>query len=160
MKILVISDTHGHWEGARQVLAQVGSIDALIHCGDLCGDESRIRSAVSCPCYMVAGNNDYFTDLKKDLMLEFEGHRLLVVHGHRQRVSYGMENLYFRAREDQAGVVLFGHTHQPFLEWQGGILFANPGSLTYPRQLGHEKTYLLLELAEGRLPEAKMGVLH
>ncbi len=160
MRVLVISDTHGHWEGARQVLEQAGPIDALIHCGDVCGDESRIRSAVSCPYFMVAGNNDYFSDLKKDLLVTLAGHRILIVHGHRQRVSYGMENLYFRAREDGAGLVLFGHTHQPFLEWQGGILFANPGSLTYPRQLKHQKTYLVLELAEGELPKAEFGVLH
>ncbi len=160
MKILVISDTHGRWGAARKVLLQAGQIDALIHCGDLCGDEETIRDEARVPCYMVAGNNDYFTDLKRDMLLELAGNRILVVHGHRQRVSYGMESLYFRAQEDGAGIVLFGHTHRPFLEWQGGILFANPGSPVYPRQMNSQGTYLLLHLSEGRIPEAQMKVLH
>ena len=35
MKILVVSDTHGHDENLMRVLQREWPIDALIHCGDL-----------------------------------------------------------------------------------------------------------------------------
>ena len=34
MKILVVSDTHGHDENLMRVLQREWPIDALIHCGD------------------------------------------------------------------------------------------------------------------------------
>ena len=38
-----------------------------------------------------------------------------------------------RARELEAQVVLFGHTHEAFYEYRDGIHFLNPGSLGSPR---------------------------
>ena len=34
MKILVVSDTHGHTKNLERVLEKVGDIDLFIHCGD------------------------------------------------------------------------------------------------------------------------------
>lgn len=65
MKILVVSDTHGHTKNLERVLEKVGDIDLFIHCGDLEGGEDYIRALVDVPCYMVAGNNDWFSDLQR-----------------------------------------------------------------------------------------------
>lgn len=46
MKILVVSDTHGHDENLMRVLQREWPIDALIHCGDLEGSEDYIPEAV------------------------------------------------------------------------------------------------------------------
>ena len=56
MKILVVSDTHGHDENLMRVLQREWPIDALIHCGDLEGSEDYIPEAVECPCFFVRGN--------------------------------------------------------------------------------------------------------
>lgn len=66
MKILVVSDTHGHDENLMRALQRELPIDALIHCGDLEGSEEYIPEAVECPCYFVRGNNDFFSDLPKE----------------------------------------------------------------------------------------------
>ena len=66
MKILVVSDTHGHEKNLMTVLNRVRPVDALIHCGDVEGGEDYIRAAAECPVYMVRGNNDYFSDLPRD----------------------------------------------------------------------------------------------
>ena len=58
MKVLVVSDTHGHAEQIKRVLDKTGAVDALVHCGDIEGQEEYIRRLADCPCYMVAGNND------------------------------------------------------------------------------------------------------
>ena len=65
MKILVVSDTHGHDENLMRVLQREWPIDALIHCGDLEGSEDYIPEAVECPCFFVRGNNDFFSWKKK-----------------------------------------------------------------------------------------------
>ncbi len=40
MRVLIISDTHGHAENLSGVLERIWPIDALIHCGDV--EEKRI----------------------------------------------------------------------------------------------------------------------
>lgn len=65
MKILIISDTHGFLWYLNEVLKKVGPIDMLIHCGDIQKDEEPVKTAVNCPVYMVAGNNDLGTLLEK-----------------------------------------------------------------------------------------------
>ena len=73
MKILVISDTHGHIEALSEVLDIEGQPDAVIHCGDICGDEERLQKLAGCPCYMVAGNMDFSWGLPKAELVEEEG---------------------------------------------------------------------------------------
>ena len=63
MRILIISDTHGRTNTIRDVLDTVGDIDMFIHLGDVCGDEEYIYDNVTCPIHMVAGNNDWDSDL-------------------------------------------------------------------------------------------------
>ena len=65
MKILIVSDTHGHDTNLIKVLKKVKPIDYLIHCGDIEGSEDKIRELAGCPCTMVKGNNDYYTELQK-----------------------------------------------------------------------------------------------
>ncbi|MCR5128303.1 MAG: metallophosphoesterase family protein, partial [Lachnospiraceae bacterium] len=48
MRILVISDTHGDLQHLETVLAEEGDFDMLLHCGDICGDEDRVRQMVMC----------------------------------------------------------------------------------------------------------------
>ncbi len=148
MRLLIISDTHGRCETVDAILAKEEGIDRLIHCGDICGDEEHIRARFAGPCTIVAGNNDIFTDLPKEVIGEWGGHRFFVAHGHRQQIYFGLENLYFRALQEKCDVVLFGHTHEPVSFQEKGIWFVNPGSLTYPRQSGHKKTYAIMEIAD------------
>ena len=80
MKILVVSDTHGRDGNLEKVLGNVKPVDALIHCGDVEGREDYISLAAGCPAYMVAGNNDFFSELDRELEIDLGGHRILVTH--------------------------------------------------------------------------------
>lgn len=146
MRILVISDTHGCEMDLPEVLRKARPIDALIHCGDMEGGEERIRQMAGCPCCFVRGNNDFFTDHEMEVVYTLENCRILVTHGHWYGVSMSMEHLKKAAREQNVQVVLFGHTHRPYAQESDGILFLNPGSLSFPRQPGRYPTYLLLEI--------------
>ena len=70
MKILIVSDTHGRLENLERVIEMTKPIDALIHLGDVEGQEDYIRRLVPCAAYMVSGNNDFFSMLPREL--EFE----------------------------------------------------------------------------------------
>lgn len=146
MKILIVSDTHGNENNLEKVLEQVGSIDRLIHLGDVEGAENYIRALTDAEVDMVAGNNDYFADLPAEMILTLGDYRALITHGHYYYVSRGPERLINAGREKGVDIVMFGHTHYPYLDVEGDITVLNPGSLTLPRQPGREPSYIVMEI--------------
>ena len=146
MRILIVSDTHGLGENLIKALEETAPIDALIHCGDLEGQAEYIRMLAGCPCYMVAGNNDWGTDLRRELEFTLDDYRIFVTHGNQYGVSMGYERLRDEARSREVQIAMFGHTHRPMIEEQGNLVLLNPGSLSYPRQMGRRPSYLLMEI--------------
>lgn len=146
MKILVVSDTHKHHENLQKVLDKVGRLDALIHLGDAEGFEDYIASIANCPLYIVAGNNDWFSNLDKEMTIMLGKYRILLTHGHTYYVSVGIENLVSEGRARDMDIVMFGHTHIPLLKQYDDITILNPGSISYPRQDNHRPSYALMEI--------------
>jgi putative phosphoesterase len=77
---------------------------------------------------------DSFLHLSPDLpenslFLEIDGVKTLAAHGHQFRVHNTMKELAREARRTRAGLVLFGHTHSPFMEEANGTVFFNPGAV-------------------------------
>ena len=56
----------------------------------------------------------------------------------------------FAARQGSRGkdIVMFGHTHKPYLDTEDGITILNPGSLSYPRQEGRRSSYMIMTIDE------------
>lgn len=146
MKILIISDTHGHHKNLKRLLAKVESVDALIHCGDVEEQEEYIEALVQCPTFIVAGNNDYFSSLDREMEFDIQGYHIFLSHGHNYGVSMGTAGILDEGRSRNADVVMFGHTHRPCLEHYPDITVLNPGSLSYPRQAGRMPSYMIMEI--------------
>ena len=152
MKVLVVSDTHGKNRMLEEIVKRVGPVDMLVHCGDVEGSEDYIASLVNCPVHIVAGNNDFFTDLDREEEFMIGTHRVMLTHGHYYYVSLSTQEIRREAQARGCDVVLYGHTHKPMVEFQKGVAVCNPGSLSYPRQEGRRPSYLILELdREGEL---------
>ena len=98
MKILIVSDTHGRLENLERVIEMTKPIDALIHLGDVEGQEDYIRRLVPCAAYMVSGNNDFFSMLPRELEFELGKYKVLITHGHYYYVSLNTEELRRQAR--------------------------------------------------------------
>ncbi len=145
MRVLVVSDTHGHLENLEQTLEECGQVDALMHCGDIEGQGDLIRRMIDGPCYMVAGNNDWGTDLRRELMLTLDDYRVFVTHGNFYGVSLGPERILDEALSRGVQIAAFGHTHRPMIEQHGNLTLINPGSLCYPRQAGRKPSYILMD---------------
>lgn len=146
MKILIISDTHGRDKALEGLLDRIWPIDMLIHCGDVEGGEEHIRELARCPVHIVAGNNDFFCDLPREEEFDIGRYHVLLTHGHYYYISMGPELLKEDARARGFDIVMFGHTHRPYLEQDEGIVVLNPGSLAYPRQEGREPSYMIMEI--------------
>ena len=87
MKILVVSDTHRHAENFEKVYEKVKPVDAVLHLGDMEGQEDLIRSIADCPVYFVKGNCDLHTDEPLERELSLGGVKILMAHGHKYGIN-------------------------------------------------------------------------
>ena len=145
MKVLIVSDTHRHNENFVKAVERTAPIDLVVHCGDIEGSEFFISQAAGCPVQMVAGNNDFFSELPGELTFKIGDLQVWVTHGHHYYVSMGTEFIIEEARARGVDVVMYGHTHRPSIEYRAGIVALNPGSLSYPRQDGRRPSYIVME---------------
>lgn len=147
MKLLIVSDTHKKNENYFEVLRRQKP-DMVIHCGDSEGSEYALTEAAECPVQIVLGNNDFFSYLPRELILEIGKYKVWVTHGHNYYVSMGRENIKREAVAKGVDIVMFGHTHRPILDMESDVIAINPGSLSYPRQEGKRPSYAIMELDE------------
>lgn len=145
MKILIVSDTHKKNENYFKVL-EMHHPDMVIHCGDVEGGEYAMTKAADCPVHMVLGNNDFFSDLPRELELNIGPYKVWVTHGHNYYVSMGNERIKREAAARGMDIVMYGHTHRPVVDRDDKVIAVNPGSLSYPRQEGHVPTYAIMEI--------------
>ena len=145
MKILIISDTHGKHDNLSRVLEQESPADLLIHLGDAEGYEDYIAKQAGCPLEIVAGNNDFFSDLPREKELEIGKYKVLITHGHYYYVNTGIEEIARMAQGRDFDIVMYGHTHRPLIDIRKDIIVMNPGSLSYPRQEGRRPSYIVME---------------
>ena len=103
--------------------------------------------------FCVRGNCDFavsqWEDAPEEQLLHFEGHTLLLTHGARYGVKSGTGLLETAAAQKGADVVLFGHTHEPYLHSVAAgervgertlsrpMTLFNPGSIGYGGSFGH-----------------------
>lgn len=146
MRVLVVSDTHKRNENFLRVVEKERPIDLVIHCGDSEGSEYLICESAACPVHIVSGNNDFFSELPREIEVEIGKYRALITHGHNYYVSMGNETLKKYAKSKDKNLVFYGHTHRPVIDIEGDMIAINPGSISYPRQEGKRATYIIMEV--------------
>lgn len=85
---------------------------------------------LACGIQSVRGNCDPVSSVPLERVVEWEGTRILLLHGH--TVSSRL-SLFYRAEEHGCSIVCFGHSHVPCLERFEDVILLNPGSLSRPR---------------------------
>lgn len=146
MRVLIVSDTHGRHGNLDRVLEQTGKIDMFIHLGDVEGDEEYLEAVIECEKHIVRGNNDFFSYLPKEEEFYIGKYKVFITHGHNYYVSLDSDMIREEGRARHADIVMFGHTHRPYLDREEDITVLNPGSLSYPRQEGRKCSYMIMEL--------------
>lgn len=130
MRILVVSDTHGNADILdRAILMQI-SAEIVIHLGDGEGDVEYLRYRYPEKMFIkVRGNCDFNSDLPDKEFIILEGKKIFITHGHIYSVKSGIYSAVCAAKEEDADILLFGHTHKSFQSYDEGLYILNPGSL-------------------------------
>ncbi|MFW2503851.1 metallophosphoesterase [Clostridium diolis] len=136
MLIAVVSDTHRMTKYINLAKRLIKDADILIHLGDNIDDAELLENNFKGKVYAVAGNCDYSTKYPKESVIEVNGKKIFFTHGDLYGVKSSMNNIYYRGRELNADIVLFGHTHQQLVEKEDDMILMNPGSISLPKFKG------------------------
>ena len=157
MKALIFSDSHqNHTNMKAAIEMHKNNLDLCIHLGDGTREFiylSQLYSSI--PFVYVHGNYEdpYASGHDVTRILDLEGYRVLLTHGHAYGVKGGNGNLIYKALEEECDIALYGHTHQRenrYLTndgWEKGIYLFNPGSIQRPH-FGDVPSCGLLEITK------------
>jgi putative phosphoesterase len=145
LRIGILSDSHGKLEKAEKALQEMGNIDLLLHAGDYRKDALILGSAHRIKVKSVIGNCDRFALGPIEELMEINSYKIYLTHGHLFGVKYSLDKLKKQAKRLGADIVIYGHTHLAHQEKMGGILFLNPGSISWPLIPGRH-SYAVLEV--------------
>lgn len=152
MKVLVISDTHGDTRKAVEAVKSNKGINLIIHLGDYYRDAQKIAGLFpSIPIEYIYGNSDFMVnDVASEKLLDVCGKKIFMTHGHRYSVKWDYNKLYNKAEELHADVLLFGHTHIPYIIKRDKYYVINPGSTSDPRN-NCDESYAIIDIENGRI---------
>ncbi len=147
MKLLILSDSHRELEYMRDAVRRERP-DAVIHLGDLVPDADRLAEEfLGLPVLSVRGNCDFSQPARaEELLRTFEGVKIFGVHGHRYHVKQTLLHAELAARQREADVLLFGHTHCPYCECYNGLWMLNPGACS-----GRAPSYGVVQIENGKI---------
>ncbi|MCD5410795.1 MAG: metallophosphoesterase [Clostridiales bacterium] len=145
MRIGVLGDSHGIIKNVNNAMRMLKNAELVIFTGDYIGDIKHLEGEYDGDVIAIRGNCDSIGE--HEVVKTILGQRFFICHGHKYGVKYTLDNLYYRAQELKADVVIFGHTHIPYYEETNGIIMINPGSVTLPRGRS-KKSCVRIDLGE------------
>lgn len=175
MKYLVISDIHGSAYYAKKIkeIYDMENPDKLILLGDLYyhgprndltqeynpSEVAEILNSYKERILCTKGNCDAEVDemisefeFKDSIEMNINGKEFFFSHGHK----YNIDN-----PPPVGDVVIYGHFHTGFIQEENGIIFANPGSISLPKNnTAHsymiiEDNNIILKDVEGNIIQSK-----
>ena len=128
MLVMVFSDTHGNTEPMFRAVKKYNP-DMVLHLGDHASDAQELEDRFpGLDVRYVRGNCDFLSKAPDKELLEVEGLRIFMTHGHEYSVKFTLDSLLNAAHFSGVQLALFGHTHRPFCEERDGVLLVNPGA--------------------------------
>lgn len=154
MKLGILSDTHGHLP--VQVHSLFAEVDAILHAGDIGNDNILLELQTIAPVIAVRGNMDRSgatASYQDFLVTSFDGVPFLLVHDLGFPPTVIKKRIQEMIRKYAPQVVVFGHTHKPYLRYLGNILYFNPGSAMSGRA-GKPESVGILEIHHSQVEAA------
>lgn len=134
MRIVVFSDTHKNLRAMKEIFDRNTDVSVFIFLGD---GEQELRQIKNLypdkQILSVKGNCDFTNDSPLIGTFCYENTKIIYTHGHKYNVKYSTDSLYYLARENDAQIVCFGHSHCRYYDYRDGIYMLNPGSAAQPR---------------------------
>ena len=132
MKILLVSDSHSDYASLDRLAAMYPEMDLYLHAGDSEQDEWSIKPFIS-----VRGNCDHYYDFPIFLIIPSPYGNIFVQH-----LPFISKSVI---AEHNAKIVIHGHTHTRRNEMKNGILYVNPGAISYARDK-FDGSYAILDI--------------
>ena len=139
----VISDTHGLLR--PEALDALRGSSLILHAGDIGEPEILTRLEEVAPVVAIRGNMD-----RGDLARALPDTQAVEVGGALLYILHDVGALDLTPEAAGFAAVIFGHTHQPELREERGVLFFNPGSAG-PRRFDYPVTLGRIRVQESRL---------
>lgn len=159
MKILIASDIHGSSYYAKILKEKIKkeNVDEVILLGDLYYHGPRnplpkeynpmvvsnILNTLSIPLKVIRGNCDALVDeeisnfsFRDYLLLNINNKKIYLTHGHKINI----DNL---PKED-IDILIYGHFHTGFIKKDKNLIYANPGSISLPKE-NTKHSYMILD---------------
>lgn len=164
MKVLILSDIHGSSYYAKKIeeIYAKERPDKIICLGDLYYHRPRneltleyspmevakVLNSLKERLIVLRGNCDAQVDeaisefkFEENIQMKINGYNVFLTHGHK----YNMDNMPPVGID--IDIMIYGHFHIGFIEEENGVIFANPGSISLPREKS-EHSYLIMEQNE------------
>ena len=159
MKILVVSDIHGSSYYAEKILEinEKENPEKIVLLGDLYYHGPRnpltkeynpmkvaeILNSLKDKILAVKGNCDAEVDemisefnFENNIILNENGRKIFFTHGHKYNIE--------KSPKEEFNIMIYGHFHTGFIKEKDGKIYANPGSLSLPKE-NTKNTYIVLE---------------
>lgn len=107
---------------------------------------------------VTAENKAFLRGLVREIRVEADGRRVLLVHGSPRRINeYLFEDRPLSsfgrlAASSSADIIVFGHTHKPYTKLVEDVLFVNAGSVGKPKDGDWRACYIVLDPADQATP--------
>lgn len=154
----LISDTHIPSKAKsipKQVFTVFANVDYIIHAGDLVELSVIDELEQIAPVLAVQGNMDgpeVSAALPSLNSLKLCDKKIGVMHD--PGTVFGMSKMRQIVKENGFDVLVFGHTHNSSITWEGKTLYINPGSPTNPSNFMNKTSIALLKITKDDvLPE-------
>ena len=137
----LVSDTHLPRFGralphALEAGLRGANVTRILHMGDMTEPIAIGLFEAIAPLDAVAGNNDPKTIWKRygrKKVVTIDDVRIGMVHGDVGRARTTHDNAIAAFADEAVNVILYGHSHRPFVGKREGVVVANPGSPTDKR---------------------------
>lgn len=148
MKLLIISDIHGSSYYAKMIpeIFKLEKADEIIILGDLYYhgprnplpkdyspmDVCNILNSLKEKLKVVRGNCDALVD-ETISDFNFHDHLLLTINNKRIYFTHGDKYNQDVLPDEKFDIMFYGHFHTGFIRKKNNLIFANPGSLSLPK---------------------------
>jgi len=143
--IIVISDSHEMMPRDDALWQVLDEADYIIHLGDGIKDINILKQIYGKDKVIyVLGNCDTYNG-EAFKIVEIEGVKLLLTHGHKFGVKNDLTDLAFECKYQNVQYGFYGHTHIAKVDEIEGVTLINPGSI------GFGNSYCYVNIAKNNL---------
>lgn len=142
MKLVVFSDAHGDRKVIQRIVKFNMDADYYISLGD---SELPHKFLLELDVLAIKGNYPLDAGFVFEKILDVEGKKVLLTHGHKLNLSSGLIPMITYGTQQNVDIILYGHTHVARADRVQDLLMINPGSVSRPRS-DNPPSYLILTI--------------